>query len=69
MAVITELPPGAENTTEDHQIQPMGHQVQNGEDTGRDIGRVSIFSKKVYKNPNQFWVYLGNFGPTNRCRT
>ena len=45
MAVITELPPGAENT-EDHQIQPMGHQVQNGEDTGRDIGRVSHFFKK-----------------------
>ena len=50
MAVITELPPGAENTTEDHQIQPMGHQVQNGEDTGRDIGRVSHFSYRVKKN-------------------
>ena len=50
MAVITELPPGGENTTEDHQIQPMGHQVQNGEDTGRDIGRVSHFFKKESKN-------------------
>ena len=41
MAVITELPPEGDNS-EDRQIQPMEHEIQNGDDSGRDIGRVRV---------------------------
>ena len=41
MAVITELPPEGDNS-EDRQIQPMEHEIQNGDDSGRDDGRVRV---------------------------
>lgn len=41
MAVLTELPPEGDNS-EDRQIQPMEHEIQNGDDSGRDVGRVLL---------------------------
>ena len=42
MAKITELPPdGGDEGAQDRQLQPMEHEVQNGDDSGKDVGRVS----------------------------
>ena len=50
MAILTELPADGENT-DDRQIQPMEHEIQNGDDSGRDIGRVrkNDWKKKLIK--------------------
>ena len=45
MAILTELPADGENT-DDRQIQPMEHEIQNGDDSGRDIGRVRNNDRK-----------------------
>ena len=47
MAVLTELPPEGDNS-EDRQIQPMEHEIQNGDDSGRDVGRVSHQHSKQF---------------------
>ena len=44
MAILTEIPAdnAGDTPSQDRQIQPMEHEVQNGADNGRDIGRVSL---------------------------